>query len=53
MAEGLGDWPRTHACGALRTTDLDREAALPGWVDPKQLRELHLRVQLQRVVCLL
>jgi aspartyl-tRNA synthetase len=32
MAEGLGDWTRTHTCGALRTTDLDREATLLGWV---------------------
>jgi aspartyl-tRNA synthetase len=32
MADGLGDWTRTHTCGALRTTDLDREATLLGWV---------------------
>ena len=32
MAEQLGDWIRTHTCGALRTTDLDTEATLLGWV---------------------
>ncbi len=32
MAEQLGDWTRTHTCGALRTTDLDAEATLLGWV---------------------
>jgi aspartyl-tRNA synthetase len=32
MAEQLGDWTRTHTCGALRTSDLDHEATLLGWV---------------------
>ncbi|MFN7916820.1 MAG: aspartate--tRNA ligase [Vicinamibacterales bacterium] len=32
MAEQLGDWVRTHTCGALRTTDLDTQATLLGWV---------------------
>jgi aspartyl-tRNA synthetase len=32
MAESLGDWTRTHTCGALRPTDLDRDATLLGWV---------------------
>ena len=32
MAEQLGDWTRTHTCGALRATDLDTEATVLGWV---------------------
>jgi aspartyl-tRNA synthetase len=32
MAEQLGDWVRTHTCGALRTGDLDSDATLLGWV---------------------
>src|SRR5689334_4345406 len=32
MAEQLGDWTRTHTCGGLRTTDLDKDATLLGWV---------------------
>jgi aspartyl-tRNA synthetase len=32
MAEQLGDWVRTHTCGALRTSDLDTDATLLGWV---------------------
>ena len=32
MAEQLGDWVRTHTCGALRPTDLDTDATLLGWV---------------------
>jgi aspartyl-tRNA synthetase len=32
MAEQLGDWTRTHTCGALRTADLDTDATLLGWV---------------------
>jgi aspartyl-tRNA synthetase len=32
MAEQLGDWTRTHTCGALRPSDLDAEATLLGWV---------------------
>jgi aspartyl-tRNA synthetase len=32
MAEQLGDWVRTHTCGALRPDDLDKQATLLGWV---------------------
>ena len=32
MAEQLGDWVRTHTCGALRSTDLDTDATVLGWV---------------------
>jgi aspartyl-tRNA synthetase len=32
MAEQLGDWVRTHTCGALRIADLDKDATLLGWV---------------------
>lgn len=32
MAEQLGDWKRTHTCGALRTADVGAEALLLGWV---------------------
>ena len=32
MAEQLGDWVRTHTCGALRPSDLDHDATLLGWV---------------------
>src|SRR3954469_7651949 len=32
MAEQLGDWRRTHTCGALRTSDLGADATLLGWV---------------------
>jgi aspartyl-tRNA synthetase len=32
MAEQLGDWTRTHTCGALRPSDLDRNVTLLGWV---------------------
>ncbi len=32
MAEQLGDWVRTHTCGALRSADLDTDATLLGWV---------------------
>ena len=32
MAEPLGDLTRTHACGALRPSDVDRDAVLLGWV---------------------
>jgi aspartyl-tRNA synthetase len=30
--EPLGDWRRTHTCGALRAADVGREATLCGWV---------------------
>ncbi len=30
--EGLGDWRRSHTCGALRKGDAGREATLMGWV---------------------
>ncbi len=30
--EGLGDWRRTHTCGALRKGDAGREATIMGWV---------------------
>ena len=32
MAEPLGDWTRTHTCGALRADDVGAEAVLLGWV---------------------
>ena len=32
MAEQLGDWIRTHTCGALRPSDLDKPVTLLGWV---------------------
>jgi aspartyl-tRNA synthetase len=32
MAEQLGDWTRTHTCGALRPSDLDKPVTLLGWV---------------------
>ncbi|MFL6279822.1 MAG: aspartate--tRNA ligase [Vicinamibacterales bacterium] len=32
MAEPLGDWTRTHTCGALRGDDVGVEAVLLGWV---------------------
>src|SRR5262245_4985694 len=32
MAEPLGDWTRTHTCGALRSDDVGAEAVLLGWV---------------------
>jgi aspartyl-tRNA synthetase len=32
MAEQLGDWQRTHTCGAIRTDDLDADVTLLGWV---------------------
>jgi len=32
MAEPLGDWTRTHTCGALRGEDVGVEAVLLGWV---------------------
>ena len=38
MAEQLGDWVRTHTCGALRTDDLDSDATLLGWV--QRVRDL-------------
>jgi aspartyl-tRNA synthetase len=32
MAEQLGDWKRTHTCGAIRVGDLGRDVTLLGWV---------------------
>src|SRR3954463_4773658 len=32
MAEQLGDWTRTHTCGEIRPSDLDRNVTLLGWV---------------------
>ena len=32
MAEQLGNWTRTHTCGALRTADIGQEVTLLGWV---------------------
>jgi aspartyl-tRNA synthetase len=32
MAEPLGDLVRTHSCGALRASDVGRDAVLLGWV---------------------
>src|ERR1035437_10067845 len=32
MADQLGDWTRTHTCGALRTDDVDADVVLLGWV---------------------
>jgi aspartyl-tRNA synthetase len=32
MAEPLGDWKRTHTCGALRPSDLGASAVLLGWI---------------------
>ena len=30
--EPMGDWARTHLCGALRATDVDADALIMGWV---------------------
>ena len=32
MANLLGDWTRTHSCGALRANDAGRDVTLLGWV---------------------
>jgi aspartyl-tRNA synthetase len=32
MAEQLGDWTRSHTCGALRAADIGRDVTLLGWV---------------------
>jgi aspartyl-tRNA synthetase len=32
MADQLGNWTRTHTCGALRATDTGQEVTLLGWV---------------------
>ncbi len=32
MLDQLGDWTRTDTCGALRASDIGREATLLGWV---------------------
>jgi aspartyl-tRNA synthetase len=38
MAQQLGDWARTHTCGALRPTDVGSSALLLGWV--QRVRDL-------------
>ena len=42
MAEQLGDWVRTHTCGALRTDDLDKliseETGLPVFIADDPLK---------------
>jgi aspartyl-tRNA synthetase len=32
MAEQLGNWTRTHTCGALRAADIGQDVTLLGWV---------------------
>ncbi len=32
MAQQLGDWQRTHTCGAIRSDDLSADVTLLGWV---------------------
>jgi len=32
MAEPLGDWKRTHTCGAIRTADVGASVVLLGWI---------------------
>ena len=32
----LADWKRTHDCGSLRASDIDREALLMGWVNSRR-----------------
>ena len=32
MAQQLGDWQRTHTCGAIRPEDLNADVTLLGWV---------------------
>ncbi|HLC43073.1 MAG TPA: aspartate--tRNA ligase [Methylomirabilota bacterium] len=32
MSEPLGDWVRSHHCGALRAGDVGREVTLMGWI---------------------
>jgi len=32
MAEQLGNWTRTHTCGALRAADIGQDVTLMGWV---------------------
>ena len=36
MLDFLGDLRRTHTCGALRTTDAGKKAALMGWVNRRR-----------------
>ena len=34
--DALGDWKRTHDCGALRAADIGHEALLMGWVNSRR-----------------
>ena len=34
--DALGDWKRTHDCGALRAADIGHEALLMGWVHSRR-----------------
>lgn len=36
IIDSLGDWKRTHDCGALRPTDVGHEAVLMGWVNSRR-----------------
>ncbi len=36
VIDSLGDWDRTHHCGALRQEDTGREALLMGWVNSRR-----------------
>ena len=36
IIDSLGDWKRTHDCGALRLENVGREAVLMGWVNSRR-----------------
>lgn len=36
IVDALGDWKRTHDCGALKRTDVGHEAVLMGWVNSRR-----------------